>query len=90
MDNKVLKKFNTLVNNALKTWNEDDLKKCMKYGLTRKERMYISRHFERIKRICAKVRCIRVADFEEWKNEMRECNVDFDMNIPMPETVSPT
>lgn len=30
MDNKVLKKFNTLVNNALKTWNEDDLKECMR------------------------------------------------------------
>ena len=30
MDNKVLKKFNTLVNNALKTWNEADLKECMR------------------------------------------------------------
>ena len=77
-------------NTAIRHMGETNGKKCMKYGLTRKERMYISRHFERIKRICAKVRCIRVADFEEWKNEMRECNVDFDMNIPMPETVSPT
>ena len=30
MDKKTIKKFNTLLTNALKTWKADDLKYCMR------------------------------------------------------------
>ena len=67
-------------------WKKDEIK----YGLTRKEAKCIARHFNQVKAINSKVRGKRRKEFKGWIDEMGDVNLDFDKNIPMPETVSPT